>query len=71
MKTDQAVVKFMDETGMCESPGVYIKVEKMAMAKPIMQAFGVIISIETAMDLITGIAQSLEEYERWNDAQTE
>lgn len=71
MKTDQVIVEFMDETGMCETPGIYIKVEKLAMAKPILQAFGVTISIETAMDLITGIAQALEEYERWEDAQTE
>lgn len=71
MKTDKLEVRFIDETGMCDSPGIYLKVEKMAMAKPIMQAFGVTIAIETAMDLVTGIAQALEEYERWEDAQTE
>lgn len=70
MKTQNAEVKFVDQTGMCDSPGVYIRVEKMAMAKPIMQAFGITVSIDTAMDIISGIAEALEEYERWEDEQT-
>jgi len=67
---DKVDVKFRRNTGMCEDPGIYIKYEHLAMAKPQMPAFGQMISIEVAMELIGSLAEALNEYERWEDAET-
>ena len=67
---DKVDIKFRRNTGMCENPGIYIKHEHMAMAKPQMPAFGKMISIEVAMELMAGLQLALEDYERWEDAET-
>ena len=70
MSNQKAEVKFMKETGQCESPGVYIRYEKLTMARPTMRVFGDTLSIETAVELIDGLATALEEYEVWENEQT-
>jgi hypothetical protein len=67
---DKVNVKFRRNTGMCEDPGIYVKFEHMAMAKPQMPVFGQIISIEVAMELMAGLQSAIEDYERWEDAET-
>jgi hypothetical protein len=67
---DKVDVKFRRNTGMCEDPGIYIKYEHLAMAKPQMPAFGQIISIEVAMELMVALQEAMEAYERWEDAET-
>lgn len=71
MKTEKVSIKFTRNTGMCESPGIYVKVEHLAMAKPQMPAFGNVISIEVAMEMMAGLQEAIEDYERWEDEQTE
>lgn len=70
MMDEKVLTEFHEHTGMCEDPGIYLKFEHLQMAKPQMPAFGSIISIEVAMELVSGLAAALEEYERWEDAQT-
>ena len=71
MKNDNAEIRFVKETGLCESPGVYIKVKRLDMAHPTMQAFGISVSIETAVDMMIGLVKAIEEYERWDNAESE
>ncbi len=66
---DKVDVKFRRNTGMCEDPGIYIKHEHLAMAKPQMPTFGQMISIEVAMELMAALQLALEAYERWEDAE--
>ena len=71
MDTENVLIKFHEHTGMIENPGIYVKLKVMAMANEKLQPFGAMISIETAMDLIQGVAEAIEEYERWDDEQSE
>ena len=70
MDTENVLTEFHEHTGLVDNPGIYLKLKVMAMANSKFQPYGAMISIETAMDLISGLAESIEEYERWEDGQT-
>jgi len=71
MFNENAVVRFTERTGLDKDPGIYIKVKVMGMYNSKMQTQGVMLPIETAMDLVVGIAEEIAKYGEWNDKQAE
>lgn len=71
MLNGNAVVRFTERTGLETEPGIYIKVKVMGMYNSKMQVQGIMLPIETAMDLVVGIAEEIAKYGEWNDKQAE